>query len=269
MRGSMTFFGLRMDETFQDFNFSENYEPSLTCGPSQVQLIEMAYKARKGSSSAAWDFADSMYWTLREPAFDAFQQRHGPRPIHYREWFHAKLCQFLDILIYEQLQVLGSWEEGGLHEPRSDRPWEEGFRMVGIDPPAPTEEVESAFVPEDNESDTWEELVGELSRTERNRLTVLSEILAKRIKEAPSTRQPGREWVKTQDRNRIIRNLLERGESRERICEELDRQSIPTLPSMQERGVHNWVQGWGDPEFRKAIQRMISKVARAANLVKS
>ena len=70
-----------------------------------------------------------------------------------------------------------------------------------------------------------------------------------------------------QDRNRIIRNLLERGESRERICEELDRQSIPTLPSMQERGVHNWVQGWGDPEFRKAIQRMISKVAHAANLV--
>ncbi len=156
-----------------------------------------------------------------------------------------------------------------MHEPRTDRPWEEGFRVVFIDPPASTEEVESAFVPEDNEWDTWEELVGELSRTERNRLTVLSEILAKRIKEGPSTRQPGREWVKTQDRNRIIRNLLLRGESRERICEELHRQSIPTLPSMQKHGVHSWVQGWGNPELRKAIQRMISKQARFAHLVKS
>lgn len=210
-----------------------------------------------------------MYWTLREPAFECFQQKRGPRPIHYREWFHAKLCQFLEILIYEQLEVLGSWEEGRMREPRTDRPWEEGFRVVAIDPPAPTEEVELAFVPEDNESDNWMELGEELSRTERNRLTVLSEILGKRIKEAPSTRQPGREWVKTQDRNRIIRNLLLRGESRERVCEELDRQSIPTtLPSMQKRGVHNWVQGWKDSECRKAIQRMISKVAHAANLVK-
>ena len=63
----------------------------------------MVHAARRGDRSAGFEFTDTMFWTLRPESFECFQRVHGPRAISYRDWFYAKLSQFLDILTYEKL----------------------------------------------------------------------------------------------------------------------------------------------------------------------
>ena len=46
-----------------------------------------------------------MAWTLRPETWECFQRTHGDRPISHRDWFYAKLVQFFDILLYDELTV--------------------------------------------------------------------------------------------------------------------------------------------------------------------
>ncbi len=48
MKGSMAFLALGWSKSSRTLTFSEIYNPSLTSGPSQLQLLEMVYKARNG-----------------------------------------------------------------------------------------------------------------------------------------------------------------------------------------------------------------------------
>jgi hypothetical protein len=83
-----------LDPAFENFNFSGMLDPSMKSGPSKADLYRLVYKGRKGDRHAPAEFADTMYWTLRELAFDAFQREHGARAISYREWFTTSYFSF-------------------------------------------------------------------------------------------------------------------------------------------------------------------------------
>jgi len=126
----MSFAYLFLDREFPDFNFSATWDPDLRPGggPSQLKLIQMVHGARLGERGAAAGFIETMYWTLRLESFECFQRVHGPCSISYRDWFYAKLSQFLDLLVYEQLAVAGP---GGTTGLKAGAPWEEGFLVLG------------------------------------------------------------------------------------------------------------------------------------------
>ena len=88
---------------------------------------------------------------------------------------------------------------------------------------------------------------------------------------APKAATPkrNRQWVKNQERNQIIRNLLSRDEDRRRVCLALDERTIEVLPILKQNGVHSWAEGWEDPELRSNIQQLFSKLLRSAEPVKS
>jgi hypothetical protein len=174
---------LDMDRAFQDFNFSALVDPTLKSRLPQARLYELVYQARQSPRDAG-DFADVMYWTLREATFECFQRIHGPRPIQYREWFYAKLTQLLDILVYEQLSVDGIvTPEGKWAAPQTDRPWKEGSYVLGSTGEGPEpEDLERAFGPEDVESFDWVGFVRELCEAGNQRGAVLADLLYSRAK---------------------------------------------------------------------------------------
>ena len=129
----MSFVTLFLDREFPDFNFCETLDPDLRpgSGPSQLALIQMVHAARQGDRSAGFEFTDTMFRTLRPESFECFQRLHGPRAISYRDWFYAKLSQFLDILTYEKLALDGFGPDGKARTPETDKPWEEGLTVLG------------------------------------------------------------------------------------------------------------------------------------------
>ena len=261
------------DPEFRDFNISYLWSPDLRAGsgPNESKLFRLVYESRKGVRGAAGEFADTMYWTLRPAAFESFQRLHGPRAIDYRDWFYGKLCQFLSILVYEQLRVYGLGAWGGAAPPQTDEPWNEGCGVLcGDGELIERDELEEQLSPEDHENEelNWAELVLLLADAGEDRLATLQEWL-RRFREKRASNQPsGRHWVKNAERDQIILNCLMRKMERRAICEELDRRTIPILPSLQKIGFVRWVDAWDDQESRSTVQQLFSKLAARQKPVK-
>jgi hypothetical protein len=270
----MSFVCLFLDRKFPDFNFSETLDPDLRpgAGPSQPALIQMVHAARRGDRSAGFEFTDTMYWTLRPEAFECFQRVHGPRAIDYRDWFYAKLSQFLDILAYQNLALDGLGPDGRPRTPRTDQPWEEGLTVLGPGGPGVDPDVlEKTFVPGDNDPAFWGGIVDEVCRAAGDRLAALERIMGRLrrkrgcvISEASATRlpaavRPRREWGRTKTRNQIIRQSLAEGKDELEICASLDARGVGVLPVMQRRGVHTYTAGWDDKDLRRSIQQLFAK----------
>ena len=253
------------DRAFADFNVSETQDPTLKAetGPSQLHLIAWVHQARQGDREARFMFVDTMYWTLREPAFRCFERVHGARAMEYREWFYAKLLQFLNILVHEKLDVAETATE-------VERPWEQGLTVLGtLGPAVDGEAIQAVFSPEQNDPELWSPIVESVCAAPSDRLGVLSQQMAEwGGQRQRQSRSGGREWHRNRERNQIIRNLHARRVAPEEICAELDRRTIPTLPAMQAAGVSRWVDAWNDPHFRNQSQQLFRKVANPRKAVK-
>ena len=254
------------DRAFADFNVSETRDPTLKAGagPSQLQLIEWVHQARQGDWEARFMFVDTMCWTLREPAFRCFERVHGARAMEYREWFYAKLLQFLNILVHEKLDVAETATE-------LERPWEQGLTVLGtLGPAVDGEAIQAVFSPEQNDPEFWSPIVESVCAAPSDRLGVLSQRMAERGgQRSRQSRSGGREWHRNRERNQTIRNVHARGDAPEEICAELDRRTIPTLPAMQKAGVSRWVDAGNDPHFRKHVQQAFWKVVNRPKAVKA
>ena len=270
----MSFISLFLDRKFRDFNFSELTDPYMKPGggPTQLALIRLVYSARIGDVGAGSEFTDAVYSTLRDESFRCFQEVHGPRSIGYRDWFYAKLSQFLEILVYEQLSVDGIGADGQLRTPRTDKPWEEGVLVLGPGgPPVQPSDIEQTFSPADNEPGFWGQIVDEVCRASGSRLAALEGIMARLRRKRgavtsadaatsiPVSAQPRREWERNKKRNQIIRDLLKQGKDGLEVCAALDTARCAVLPILRRHGVEDWVTGWKDVELRRNIQQLFSK----------
>jgi hypothetical protein len=270
----MSFVTLFLDREFPDFNFCETLDPDLRpgSGPSQLALIQMVHAARWGDRSAGFEFTDTMFWTLRPESFECFQRLHGPRAISYRDWFYAKLSQFLEILTYEKLALDGFGPDGKPRTPETDKPWEEGLAVLGPGGPGTdSDDLEKTFVLADNDPAFWGEVVDEVCRAAEDRLAVLEEIMGRLRRKRgivasgapasgfPASVRPRRGWRRTKERNKIIRQLLGEGKGGREICVALDEGEEDVLPILQSRGITTWLAGWADEEVRRNIQQLFSK----------
>ena len=248
-----------LDPAFADFNFSEWWDPALKDGPSASSLYKLVYQARKGDRFAAGKFADTMNWTLRPETWDCFQRVHGHRPISHREWFYAKLTQFVDMLVYDDLTV-----EETNKQPRKllpDELLDERFTVVGSVGPTHPDDLEQALVPELYAEYGWYGLVQKVVSTSDRAGALRAWLAAERIAwERKSTGQPRSGWTKNQERDQIILNCVSRGMAPDKICDELDKLTIPTLLALQTKGIHRWKNGWVYPKTRNAIQQLFSKL---------
>ena len=249
---------LDLDPAFKDFNFSAVWDQTMKCGPTNSELYLLVQKCRKGDKNALGDFADTMYWTLREAAFNAFQHEHGARAITYQEWFYYKLFQFFEILLFTKLHVA---VESEIRWVESDEVLEKRAIVIGSQGlVVQLDELQDALGPENNICRLWFDLAQTVSESSNDRLAVAQEWL--RSQRAPERSSSKRGWTKNQERDQIILNCLERGMKTQLICLELDKRTIDTLPDLQARSIHRWMDGWADPEARKAIQRLLSKLPR-------
>jgi hypothetical protein len=55
---------------------------------------------------------------------------------------------------------------------------------------------------------------------------------------------------------------LEEGKPALEICEALDKHLIPMAENMQKHSVATWVAAWEDPQFRRDVQSLLSKVRK-------
>jgi hypothetical protein len=142
--------------------------------------------------------------------------------------------------------------------------------LCGDGPSIDRDELEELLSPKDNgnEEINWGELVFLVAGASENRLVTLLEWLQRNRKTSGSTQPPGRHWVKNAERDQIILNCLMRKMERQAICEELDRRTIPPLPSLQKTGFVTWVKAWDDPEGRETVQRLFSKLLARQKAVK-
>jgi hypothetical protein len=131
-----------------------------------------------------------MYWTLREETFRCFERAHGARPIRYDDWFYCKLTQFLELLVYERLSLTYGPPPECAQKPETERPWEEGFLVLGPVEVYIEGDVQAAFAPEDNDSTLWAEIVSEVSSAPGDRVAVLEGILIRR-RRGRARRKPG------------------------------------------------------------------------------
>jgi len=254
-----------LDPAFENFNFSGISDPTMKCGPSKSDLYRLVHKGRKGDRQALAEFADTVYWTLRPAAFDAFQREHGARAITYREWFYYKLFQFLGILLFTEILVV---DDVGFRSVEPDKAWEKGGSVIGGGGAVvQLDELQDALGPEDNNCGRWLSLARTVSESSDDRLAVVQEWLkSQRAPQANSVKRS--RWTKNEERDQIILNCLNRSMKPELICEELDKLTIATLPALGVRDMHRWADGWAEPEARKSIQQLISKLPKRAKLVK-
>src|SRR5690348_4315118 len=92
-RDRIPLLAMDLDPAFENYNFSELWDPTMKSGPGTADLYRFVTNGRLGDRHASAEFADAMYWTLRQAAFEAFQRDHGARAITYQEWF----CQLTEI----------------------------------------------------------------------------------------------------------------------------------------------------------------------------
>lgn len=258
---------LSFDPAFGDFNFAEYWDPALRSGPSNASLCQLVYKARRGDRFATRELAETMAWTLRPETWECFQRKHGHRPASHRDWFYAKLMQFFDILLYDELTVM---EESG--HSRKLEPEELLTPNLTITnttgPYIQPDELEEALQAERHAEYHWYGLVQQILGNPADRMGSAQSWLRDQM--APSHDSPTRRsgWAKNQERDQIILNCLNRGMQPLFICEELDRLTIPTLPFLQNKGVPRWKDGWENAQTRNAIQQLFAKVPTRRNVVK-
>jgi hypothetical protein len=210
-RDAMTI-SLDLDPAFADFNFSEGWDPTLRQGPASSTLYKLVCDARRGNRLAASDFADTIYWTLRPETWDCFQRVHGARPITHREWFFAKVAQFLDILVYDQLTIVGS--DG---QPRKLQPNEvltdETTIWRGSGPLIQSDEIERALVAEEWATYQWLDLVQNVSDKREDRAGAVQTWLREQrlAHQGDPTSRPRIGWTKNEKRDQIILHSLGRG----------------------------------------------------------
>ena len=268
----MSFISLFVDRKFPDFNFSETWDPDLRRGPSQLALIKLVHAARRGDRSARCEFKDALYRTLRPETFECFQRVHGPRAISYRDWFYAKLSQFFEIPTYEKLDLDGLGPDGQPRTPQTDKPWEEGLTVLGPGGPgADPEDLEKTFVPADFEAEFLGAIVDEVCCAAGDQLARLEKIMGRLRRKRGCVASvesatglgaglpPKRDWGRTKERNRIIRELIADDKGGREICVALDEGEEDVLPIMQRRGITTWLAGWADEEVRRNIQQLFSK----------
>ena len=250
---------LDVNPYFADFNI-DGLGPQIKEGPTELRLHELVYEGRCGRKQALFEFADVMYYTLREEAFEAFQRRHGPLENAFPEWFHEKLDQFFRILLFASVQVSRCVNRGVLFED-TDFPVSKEFTIVrfndeGIQP----DETEQVIEPEHNSHRLWYELAQAVTERRKDRLKAAREWLARFRKQYPRPSSFKRGWWKNQERDRIIVNCLDRGMAPWDICKELDRFTITTLEALKSEGFNKWIDGWHDPKTRGAIRSLFCKV---------
>jgi hypothetical protein len=258
----MTFYLLE-DPEFVDFNFSSFLDPELKPGngPTPTNMYRMVIESRRGDLRAAAEFVNVLDWTLRPAAFESFQRVHGPRPIEHRDWFYSKLLQFFDILLHDRVEVLGNGPEGYFGPPRTDRPWEEGRQtLCGVGESIEPEELEEAFSPRDTERINWLELVRLCARSAPE--TRLPRLRARLQRLGQKKQRNGGGWSKNAQRTQIIVAGLEERKPALEICEALDKHLRPTTENMQKNGIGTWVAAWEDPQFRRDVQSLFSKVRK-------
>lgn len=251
--------GLDLDPTFKDFNFSLKRDPTMRKGPTEAELIALVYRGQLGDIDALSDLADAMFYTMRPEAFDAYQRFQGPLGISHREWYYAKLQQFFKILICGTVSITGIIDDK-FRITVVDLPIGVGFAYINrwgdiIQP----DEIQEALAPEDNDPRTWLDLAKTVSKVGTNRLQLAQDWLGGYRKRRTPVSSPRRAWAKNQERDNIIRNCLSQGMDRADICRELDKRTISTIPALEQRGIHRWVEGWADPQGRNSIQSLISK----------
>ena len=228
--------GLHFDPAFVDFNRCELWDPALRGGPDSDGLYRLVDQARKGDLSARMEFADTMQWTLLPETWECFQRTHGARPLSHADWFYAKLMQFFDILLYDQLTVTDSNRERRVLDP-SDA-LEAEFKLIGrIGPSLDPEALERALVAEEYRRYEWGVLVLRVAQSPENRLAAARAWLEEQrlARERADPEEPRRGWTKNQERDRVILNCLNRGLTPELICKELDNRTIPTPRALQSK----------------------------------
>jgi hypothetical protein len=244
---------------FADFNI-DDLGPQINEGPTETRLIELVHAGRCGRKQAQFEFADVMYYTLREEAFEAFQRCHGPVESSFREWYYEKLFQFIRILLFDSLHMTG-FVDGNLVFKNADFPLDKGFTIISLNGEVvQPDEIEQSIEPKHNSHRLWYELAQAVTEHPKDRLEAAQEWLARFRRQYGRPSPFERGWEKNQDRNRIILNLLDRGMARADICKELDKHTIPTIPALQARELYKWADGWMDPEGRGAIQTLFSKL---------
>ena len=250
---------LFLDREFRNYNFCEIPNRG---SPSEDQLFDLVDKARNGDRSAFLEFGDIMYWTLREPAYECYQADCGPQPISHGDYFYAKLQVFLDVLVYEKTYHSRDWDPAGGQ-------WEGRTALRSSGPEIYPRDVQELLVPADSERLNWVDLVQVVSMEKHDRLAALRGWLRKQAQPTASTVLRRRAWGKNAERDRIILNCLRRGVGRHQICIELDRRTIATLTSLQDKAIFKWIEAWADPNGQQAIQRLFSKVHAREKLVKT
>jgi hypothetical protein len=210
-----------------------------------------------------------MYCTLRPETWDCFQRVHGHRPISHREWFYAKLTQFVDMLVYDELTIAEPNQY-----PRKLQPNElldERFTVVGgAGPLIQRDELEQALVSERHGAYAWYGLVQKIIGNSADRAGAVRAWLTEQVNagRGDRTQQARGGWTKNQERDQIILNCLNRGMAPDAICDLLDKQTIPTLPALEDKGIRRWKEGWDRLETRKAVQQLFSKVPKRKKPVK-
>jgi len=281
--------GLDLDPKFRGFFYCSIWDPALEpgSGPDESALYKMVYLARRDRDETCVEFANTMEWTLRVEAFECFQRLHGPRPVRFEHWFYAKLEQLLSVLLYEELLVYGIGESLDPVPPQTDRPWEEGDRILtGRSPLIQRDDLERAFSPRDGAQYGWGILVGEILQAGERRLVAFQQFIKKRIEErgrladsdGAATKQPRtsaappsgrRRRSETAERGLLIRSCLKRGVERFEICRRLDARGFPTTPKMQKCGHQQWTSAWTDLETGTTCSRFSRRFDLAAKAVKS
>jgi hypothetical protein len=256
-----------LDPAFEDFNFCESWDPALRVGPSSANLYELIYKARQGSRVDAAEFAETMAWTLRPETWECFQRTHGHRPASHRDWFYAKLMQYFNILLYDELTV--NEANGHTRKLKPDELLTPNLKVShGNGPLIQPDELEESLVAEKHAEYPWFGLVQQILSQPDNRLGAAQAWLRDQMAPTDSIAPQRSGWTKNEERDQIIVNLLNRGVEPASICEELDLIAMQKLPSMKAKGVHRWKEGWANPQTRNAIQQLFSKVRKRKTVVK-
>ena len=269
---------LEMDRKLRNFNLCVYWDPCLDpTGPfPESRLLQSAYLIRKGDRGDLAEFADALARTIRPETFQAFQKIHGPRPISYSDWYCTKLEQFLGLLLYKELRVLGLGPHGEPGLPQTERPWEEGKGILyGELPVIQRDAIEQAFSPLEVNQIDWLAAIGHLAAAGPRGKEALERWLVRRAarrkqrSDEPHGNKAGHPTRKIQrqaqrreprhTRDTLIRTWLQIGVRRDQICQRLDQSSIPITRGMEKLGLTSWAAGWEDPEVRASIQTLISK----------
>jgi hypothetical protein len=248
---------------FDDFNFSPACDLSMKRRISQAALIPWVIQGRKDylDDVPTVKLADAMYFTLRPPAFEAYQRVHVAVAISYPEWFYLKLRQFIGIAFFDELEVK-SMVDGS--RKRMALPIEKGYEITGVycHQKIGFDELTESIVPEDNDFGTWLNLVATAHHCTDNRLQELQEWLKRHRRASDAQISPKSRWTKNRQRDALIRHELFQKTERIEICRKLDEAGIDTTPGLQEHGFSRWLDAWLDPDGRQLVQTLFSKVAR-------